>query len=142
MTTIAYKEGVIAYDSRVCRGSMIITNAADKRCSKDGVLFFICGHVSDEEELMDAYLNKGSVSKGNDCTAFVVDDGAVWLVGTDNGELFKQPANVDGDAIGSGSPYAFGAMSMGATATEAVEVARARDVFTGGKISTWTKYDD
>ncbi|MNI98876.1 hypothetical protein D3C73_1578140 [compost metagenome] len=39
-------------------------------------------------------------------------------------------------AIGSGTPYAFAAMDMGASAEKAVEMAARRDTSTGGTIRT------
>ena len=37
MTTIAYKDGVIAYDSRVTRGDLITDDDCDKCIERDGV---------------------------------------------------------------------------------------------------------
>ena len=51
--------------------------------------------------------------------------------------LWKSPILLDRVyAIGSGSPFAFAAMDMGANAYKAVEMAAKRDTSTGGKIRT------
>jgi len=134
VTTIAYKAGVIAYDSRVRRGDLIVTDSADKCRVEKGVRFFLTGYVSDEDELVAAYFGEGEISDGNSCAAFVVDGDKVLLIGAEDGEMYKQPVHSAGDAIGSGTPFALAAMDMGADAERAVEIAAGRDSATGGHI--------
>ncbi|MNE69347.1 hypothetical protein D3C80_1650660 [compost metagenome] len=51
--------------------------------------------------------------------------------------LWKSPVLLDRPyAIGSGTPYAFAAMDMGASAEKAVEMAARRDISTGGRVRT------
>lgn len=139
MTTIAYKDGVIAYDSRQTRGGAIVSDDCSKCEIVDGVSFFLSGCVCDEKALIAAYF--GTPSKEPvECSGFVVDGGRLMMVGHDDKTgVWKQeldPSNPD--AIGSGSAYALAAMDMGASAAESVRAAMKRDIYTGGKVRTLT----
>jgi 20S proteasome alpha/beta subunit len=143
MTTIAYKDGVIAYDSRQTRNDRIVSDSVPKCQVVDGVSFLLSGAVCDEKALIAAYFGTPSLVPV-ECSGYVVDGGNLMLVGHDDKTgIWKQdldPAN--SDAIGSGAAYALAAMDMGATAKEAVEMAAKRDVYTGGKIRTLTVPDN
>lgn len=135
MTTIAYKDGVIAYDSQITRGDVITYDDYEKCIDQAGVKFFCCGTVSDYQRLVDAYF--GAKPDGNiDATALVLDGDSLMMVAVDDATgLWKSPVMRDRPyAIGSGTPYAFAAMDMGASAEKAVEMAARRDTSTGGKI--------
>ena len=137
MTTIAYKDGVIAYDSRQTRGGAIVSDDAPKCQVVDGVSFFLAGAVCDEKALIAAYFGAPSAAPV-ECSGYAVDGGKLLMVGYDDKTgIWKQeldPANPD--AIGSGSAYALAAMDMGASAEGAVRAAMKRDIYTGGKIRT------
>ncbi|MEE1869067.1 Ntn hydrolase family protein [Pseudomonas auratipiscis] len=137
MTTIAYKDGVIAYDSQVTRGDTITYDDYEKCVERNGVMFVCSGAVSDFEALIDAYFG-GKPAGSIDATALVLDGDKLMMAAVDNETgLWKSPLLLDRPyAIGSGSPYAFTAMDMGATAYQAVEKAAKRDTATGGKIRT------
>ncbi len=97
--------------------------------------FFCSGAVSDYQRLVDAYF--GAKPEGNiDVTAIVLDGEQLMLVAVDDATgLWRSPIMLDRPyAIGSGTPYAFAAMDMGASAYQAVEMASKRDTSTGGKI--------
>lgn len=137
MTTIAYKDGVIAYDSRQTRGGAIISDDCLKREVVDGVSFFLSGAVCDEKALIAAYF--GTPSKYPvECSGYVIDGGKLMLVGHDDKTgIWKQPLDLSNpDAIGSGSAYALAAMDMGASSEDAVRAAMKRDIYTGGKVRT------
>lgn len=137
MTTIAYRDGVIAYDSQITRGDVITYDDYEKCIEQGGVKFFCCGTVSDYQRLVDAYF--GAKPDGSiDATAIVCDGGSLMMVAVDDATgLWKSPVLLDRPyAIGSGAPYAFAAVDMGASAEKAVEVAARRDTSTGGKIRT------
>lgn len=137
MTTIAYKDGVIAYDSQITRGDVITYDDYEKCIEQAGVKFFCCGTVSDYQRLVDAYF--GAKPDGNiDATALVLDGDSLMMVAVDDATgLWKSPVMRDRPyAIGSGTPYAFAAMDMGASAEKAVEMAARRDTSTGGKVRT------
>lgn len=135
MTTIAYKDGVIAYDSQITRGDVITYDDYEKCIDQAGVKFFCCGTVSDYQRLVDVYF--GAKPDGNiEATAIVLDGDSLMMVAVDDATgLWKSPVLRDRPyAIGSGTPYAFAAMDMGASAEQAVEMAARRDTSTGGKI--------
>ena len=137
MTTIAYKDGVIAYDSQVTRGEIITYDDYEKRVDHKGVTFVLTGSVSDFDALVSVYF--GAKPEGPiDCTAMVVNNGKVWIFAVCNESgpwsflvVMDQPY-----AIGSGLAYALGAMDMGADAERAVQAAAKRDTATGGRIRT------
>ncbi|MCD5994163.1 proteasome subunit beta [Pseudomonas sp. CDFA 602] len=135
MTTIAYKDGVIAYDTRQTRNGSIVSDDCSKCEIVDGVSFFLSGCVCDEKGLIAAYF--GTPSKDPlECSGFVVDNGKLMLVGHDDKTgVWKQPLDLSNpDAIGSGSAYALAAMDMGASAEDAVRAAMRRDIYTGGVV--------
>lgn len=138
MTTIAYKDGVIAYDSRQTRSGTIVADNAIKRQVVEGVSFFLSGAVCDAPALIAAYFGTPSPVPV-ECSGFAVDGGKLLMVGCDDKTgIWRQeldPANPD--AIGSGSAYALAAMDMGASAVEAVRAAMKRDIYTGGRIRTY-----
>lgn len=139
MTTIAYKDGVIAYDGRQTRNSRIVSDTSQKCKVVDGVSFFLSGTVCDEQALIAAYFGTPS-SAPVECSGYVVDSGKLMMVGHDDDTgIWKQdldPSNPD--AIGSGAPYALAAMDMGASAAEAVRAAMKRDIYSGGKVTKIT----
>ncbi|MHA6234270.1 proteasome subunit beta [Pseudomonas fluorescens group sp. PF-69] len=138
MTTIAYKDGIIAYDGRITRGNQIVYDDFDKCLERDGVQFVCSGGISDFDKIVSAYFG-GEVS---DCSAvaLIVVDGAVWHSAVDeNTGFWKSPLMLDKPyALGSGTEHALTAMDMGASAYQAVEMAMKRDSCTGGKIRTLT----
>lgn len=137
MTTIAYKDGVIAYDSRQTRSGSIVTDNCQKGRVVNGVSFFLCGAVCDEENLIAAYF--GTPSKVPvECSGFAVDSGKLMLLGHDDSTgIWRQELDLsECDAIGSGAAHALTAMDMGASAEKAVAMAAKRDLYTGGQIRT------
>ena len=136
MTTICYKAGIIAHDSRATLGDTITSDSVNKHVKRGGAHFFMVGSVADFEGFMQAYLTKENPGKHIDIMAFVVNDGVVYRIGADNGELWIQKAYVV-DAIGSGQRFAWGAMDAGCSAQAAVRIAAGRDTGTGGRIRTF-----
>ncbi|AZP72787.1 proteasome subunit beta [Pseudomonas poae] len=137
MTTIAYKDGVIAYDSQVTRGDVITYDDYEKCTEQKGVKFFCSGTVADHQRLIDAYF--GAKPEGNiDAVALVLNNGQLSLVAVDDTTgIWASPVALDRPyAIGSGTAFAFAAMDMGASAYKAVEIAARRDTNTGGAIRT------
>lgn len=136
MTTIAYKDDIIAYDSQATCADVVTTYSANKHVKRDGVHFFMCGGFADYEGFITAYLAGKSPGKHIDILCYIVRDGIVYRAGSDKGELWIQKARVTG-SIGSGSHFAFGAMDAGCSAKEAVKIAVKRDTGTGGRIRTF-----
>lgn len=137
MTTIACKDGVIAYDSRCTRGTTITDDDCEKLETVKGVHFLCTGCTCDFDALIAAYFGTAA-SAPVEASGYAVDDDTLWLIGHDDKTGFwKNRIRLDTcDAIGSGSAFALAAMDMGATAAEAIEVAKMRDTSTGGRVRT------
>lgn len=141
MTTIAYKGGIIAVDSRIVRGSMIVTDCSKEKFKwVDGHVFFMAGVVADYEYFIESFFaGKPSVKTSIDVAAFVFDEilHDLYYSAVDNElhEFWK--CKLDKSipaAIGSGSPYALTAMDCSRSAQDAVRMASKRDTDTGGEI--------
>ncbi|MEW7987697.1 MAG: hypothetical protein AB2765_17640 [Candidatus Thiodiazotropha endolucinida] len=140
MTTIAYKDDVIAYDSRACAGDLITSDCYDKHIVRDDVHFFLAGCVSDHEILIDAYFaNDRTGLQIADAGSILVDSGEVFYFSCDKIDgYWKQPLKgYPSFAIGSGNHFALTAMDLGCDAAEAVRAAAKRDVSTGGEINIY-----
>lgn len=132
MTTVAYRDGVLAGDGRVTIGDMVVTNKQRKvhRLS-GGRLFGWSGSLEDGERLlMSIKADEALPSLGNITALMIHPDGAIELF---EGALWvRRPMPYY--ALGSGSPYAIGAMDAGATAVEAVRIGIKRDTGSGGSV--------
>lgn len=136
MTTIAYKEGVIAYDSQCTKCGLIATSNYNKRYDYDGHRFFMAGTVSDMEPFFKAMIANDD-SRDFDVSGFMVDpDGKIWEVGGGGGP-WKTPIIGAHAAVGSGRDFALAAMDFGKTAVDAVKYAKTRDTGTGGRVRTY-----
>jgi 20S proteasome alpha/beta subunit len=139
MTTIAYKNGVIAYDSRTTANDLITNDNANKKHVINDVTFFMCGAVSDYKRFFALYFEELCSHKNIDASALVVDNGQLYLVSVeDEAGIWRQPMNLDNPcALGSGNTFALTAMDMGADAKTAVEMAIKRDCKSGGMVHTY-----
>jgi|TARA_R110002167_G_scaffold543_4_gene2436 ATP-dependent protease HslVU (ClpYQ) peptidase subunit len=140
MTTIAVKDGIVASDSRLTQGDVVLDDQYDKRRECNGVQFFIAGNVTDDEQVISCYFEGEDVIEdveGTPCAEFIIADGLdVYYGGIEVHGFWKMKIRTGTPyAIGSGASYALGAMDAGATAKEAVKIA-SRDVYTGGIIRT------
>lgn len=137
MTTIAFRDGLLAADGRMTYGDTIFTDKTRKihRLS-DGALFALCGDVSYVQPMLDALeddeVDLPEVADGSSFTAVIVEkDGKVRIYEGRGGYIALDAPYY---AFGSGEEYAIGAMDMGASAEEAVRVACGRDLGSGGDI--------
>lgn len=142
MTTIVYKDGVIAYDSRATNGDMISSDVIEKKRVVNNVAFFFAGSLVDFDKLVECYFNPETPEEmeSDGTCAIVVDNKKVFIVSidSDSGRFWKQPLELFSKyTIGSGTPYAQAAMEMGADAKKAVQIAMKLDIRTGGKIKTY-----
>lgn len=137
MTTIAYRDGIIATDGQVTAGDVIVFLDEIKREEKDCVAFFLCGSEDEREELMDAW-PEGKVSKDCNAGGFAINQGVLLGCCANNGRVstWSHPRSANW-AFGSGEQFAIGAMDAGLTAADAIAVASNRDVATGGTIRTY-----
>lgn len=141
MTTIAYKDGIIAYDSRSTCGYTITNDSHEKCHIVDGARFFYCGGLGDRAALIESY-KAGEYKGDRSGSALVVDDKLYYIGMNKEDGFWKQELELDNPrAIGSGEDHAFTAMDMGATAKEAVKWAMKRDTGTGGRIRTYRLKD-
>ena len=144
MSTIAYKDGIIARDSRRLDNGQIVSDKADKLYIMDNVYFFLCGCVCDYQFLIDAYFGK-TLNKdiAIEAVALVVDGLDLYEANVFEGRITKVPLMKDEIcAYGTGGNIALGAMESGKSAVEAVEIAKLRDSRTGGEVRTFTIHDD
>lgn len=141
MTTLAYKEGVIAVDSQATAGNLIVDDDYDKRVVTDHGDFYFCGTPCDVDSFVTEYLTGNKQGSFNwECYAFYVDlNNDLYIITQDSDALFyADRCNPNKHySLGSGSSFALAAMDMGASAKEAVKMAKKRDTGTGGKIRTY-----
>lgn len=137
MTTIAYKDGVIAYDSQITRGNVILYDDFDKCIVRDGRMFVCSGATADFDALISAYSGSKPTEK-IDAIALVIDGDRVnhFAVCETDGPWRAEVLLSHPYAIGSGQEYALAAMDAGLSAYDAVRIAAKRDTSTGGKIRT------
>lgn len=133
MTTIVYKAGVIAWDSRTTAGDTILTDSAQKRHKAHGKTFWLCGTVGDFVDFMRAYSLCVKPERELDVGGFVWDGTGLRVLGYDDGAIWSSPVTCP-RALGSGADFAYGAMDCGLNAIGALRVAAGRDTCTGGKL--------
>lgn len=139
MTTIAYKNGIVAYDSRFVCGDTIEDDDADKKVERDGKIFFIAGNCSDYEFLVDSYIQDKAVRDKINARAIVIDDGKLYTtsVSEDDG-FWRCIERLDNPiAIGSGKSFALAFMDAGMSAEDAVRATCKRDLYSGGIVRTF-----
>lgn len=130
----------MAGDSRITVDGMVITDKATKvRRLRSGYLFGWCGKVEDAEQLLRALNKNEPPPPGLEVTAILVSpdreiklfEGSIWITQ-------REPYY----SLGSGAPYAIGAMDAGADATTAARIGSQRDSMSGGKIKKVTFRDE
>lgn len=137
MTTICYKDGMLAADRLVTMNGIVCGTSDKIMRSPFGHLFGAAGDV-DSVETFKAWVNGGcvddppSIDKADSVAAILIfPDGRVrtW---------YGSPVLVNIDAkfhaLGSGCEIAIGAMAMGADARQALEIASQYDTRSGGGI--------
>lgn len=147
MTTIAYKDGLIAYDSRCTSHiGVIFDDDCDKRVHKDGVNFFLAGAPSDFDEFMEAYLKGTHLDRELSVSCFAAQSGKLYMSSVkevkDTWIVWKEPIREGNHcALGSGENFAVAYMDLGHSAPDAVKGAMLRDTNTGGKVRTFSVAD-
>lgn len=140
MTTIAYKheDREIAYDSRETAGSEIKSDAVVKHYCVDGVDYFLSGSTHCDMPFIKAPKERGFKPEVEiESSGFIVRDGKVFKAGFSDEIGYWELEMKYSDAIGSGGVYAVCAMDLGKGAIDAVEYAKTRDVYTGGKVNVF-----
>lgn len=142
MTTIVYRAGTMAADSRAWSGDKHpIGNKVKIRRLEDGTLIGCSTTTPGGGEAVLDWYEAGHPDEGH-----TLPESFTFLAVQKNGEVYYAtdadfitgPLTADFFAIGSGEQYAMGALHMGATAEEAVRVACKADAWTGFPIHTIT----
>ncbi len=142
MTTITYKDGVVAFDTLVTQGHTIIGHDHHKArlftFDSHSIIVGAAGVAGTCEKCFNwARTNFSSEHKPQEealenLDGFIVDNkGRKFLI---NGNFAPFEISTDILALGSGSDIALGAMLNGASAIEAVKLAAKYNIGTGGKI--------
>lgn len=131
MTTVAYRDGVMAADSRGTLSGWVLPGRETKLLRlKDGRVAAITGDSAQGEALLLWIRgDRSSPQPRGECCVIVAGR---RLQIFENGHHYLEPAKFM--AWGSGMPVALGALHAGATASEAVRIAGLVDPATGGKI--------
>lgn len=136
MTTLAYRDGVLAADSHgECNGWKIQFNARKVRKLRDGRLVGCCGQPAEAEAYTHWLANDGKGEKpklANSTVIEVRNDGSV-LKHEEGGVCALNERFV---AFGSGMGAALGALHMGAGARRAIQIAARVDSGTGGRVQS------
>lgn len=137
MTTIAYRQGVIAADTQMIQGTSIIGHITKIVRRDDGAL---CGGAGDLAwvQAFHRWFLEGCEGEpprfDDDCSkGLIIRRRKPIEVFESIGAFEFKPEFV---AIGSGKEFALGAMQVGASAKRAVKAAMAFDPGTGGAIMT------
>lgn len=157
MTTIAYKDGVMASDSRgTDENEMVLTDCQKLYILDNGAVLGTAG--DDDIRKLVKLLNKsqGPSDLPSKKRLAKTQTDFKGILAFPTGELFiihiAQPCSLDVNidewtayvceikdsmcAVGSGAPYAYGAMEAGKTAAQAVEIACKRDIMSALPVQT------
>ena len=125
MTTIVYRNGVMAGDTAVFDRGTYCGEARKVFRNEDGALLGVCGCMSALAQLRDWFMAGGDDDppelKDQDSEGLLIrSDGVAEWIGAG-----RKRIEMSGDffAIGSGFHVAMGALAAGATAERAVEIA-------------------
>lgn len=144
MTTIAYKDGIIATDGRMATDNdgTLISDCYPKVIQRNGVYFFIAGPIAWADNLMSSYLGEAEPNIRVAVNAVVADGDKIFYIGinpeADPPYLWKEPVLPEiPDSWGSGRDHALTAFDFGVDAVTAIKCAAKRDLYTGGQITTF-----
>lgn len=133
MTSIVYRDGVMAADTRTSYGEWITAERYTKiRRLSGGELVGLSGDPNWWDRLTAFLCESGPFPDWKDDARALLakPDGSLYELQTVGMRKINTPFAV----IGSGIPPALGALHMGATARQAVEIAMLVDPYTGGEI--------
>ncbi len=143
MTTIATDGKLLAADGRTSAGDVILTNAAKKvQRLPDGS---IAGSAGAADGGPSAVAALAAALKAGEQPPKYAGDYSILRLLPDGSALYyydrlDMPIPVSPPfAIGSGKSAALGAMKAGANARQAVKIAAEVDVYTGGKITSYSR---
>lgn len=147
MTTIAYRDGILAADSKAYGGKFCASPGEKSKLHRiakgrlKGWLVGISSNSVGADTLLLDWIARGAplpTSGDMRPDEFVIlalaPDGSLYLANDNLG--FSGPITSAYYAIGSGADFALGAMAMGASAAQAVATAALFDPHTGGAVHT------
>jgi ATP-dependent protease HslVU (ClpYQ) peptidase subunit len=155
MTTIAYKDGILAADSQVSAGNRICNNDFHKVQRIDSpdygsVYIAAAGTLSHILEMFD-FVETLFAGEEPEAIKFASDQFQVVMLREDGtlleGILTEASTNIlwieceNPWSIGSGSDFAMGAMFAGMSAEEAVSLASRLDVYTNNNVKVYKAED-
>jgi hypothetical protein len=133
VTTIAYRDGIIAADS--CASDDQQRMRVTKLRKMGGYVFGFCGEWHSAHDFIAKFKGGTALSamkvKGQLHTLILMPDGSCMRWENGGGAY---PIEDKFAAIGTGAGYAIGAMELGATAVEAVRVACKYDPASAGPV--------
>jgi len=147
MTTIAIKDGILAVDTRVVGPSIgkvkkwWVNNNLNCVMATSGSLDYMSGleywtrTFESWDDFVVRYEARPRMEEDRGYTLVIIDGDCVVREFTSHARAAYVVDNNHGYAIGGGGDYALGAMSMGASAEEAVKVAMLHDPYTGGDVA-------
>lgn len=138
MTTIAYAKGVVAADTRATDASGFIYPGRVTKIVRlsDGSVFCWCGVTEAMFEALSVFDqgHEPTWRRKSGTALLLRREGRKVLAFENEGSLWQPKESITYYAIGSGSPYAYGALESGKSARRAVEIAMKFDASTGGDI--------
>lgn len=134
MTTLVYRDGVLAADSRITVGDTYLDGWRKVRRISDGSLVGFTGSLPSGQAFIDWATNgfDGPPPKGEYSGVLISSTGKI--VEFEDGSPIAFPKRSLFQAWGSGRQAALGALHMGATAVEAVKIANKINNTTGGRV--------
>ena len=137
MTTIAYKDGILASDSLASSESHVVGYCDNKVTIVGNKAIAFTGDLDDKDVFIKWVINKKGKKPQfeNGFGVFVIDIDTKELTEYKDGERVDYKS--DFYTMGSGSLVAIGAMAHGATAKEAVEIACKYNLHTGGEVHVY-----
>lgn len=136
MTTIAFKNGVLAADTLISTDT--VTGEMTKIAVCDSFMGGGSGNVVDVSKFLD-WVEEGADPKNlpklSDCFRGILIN-KNYTMHYVYSEGISRPITAPFYTVGSGQDVAKGALTAGATAEEAVQAAMHIDVFSGGQVET------
>jgi ATP-dependent protease HslVU (ClpYQ) peptidase subunit len=133
MTTVAYRDGVLAGDTMVSDGTGCII-CYERKVYKlsDGCLYGYAGGVEEGQRLLHA-IKRGDAppSLGDTEALLIMPNRKVYLY---EGNMWIKQTRQPYIALGTGGTAAYGAMDAGADAETAANIGVKRDNKSGGKV--------
>ena len=139
MTTIVYKDGILAADTLVTYQGMRFGKVSKIFTLANyfiGAAGSIAAIVEFKKFIQDMDFDKDIFTKKDHESDFIVIDRDTDEVSFYTQDLILEPIKAQYYSIGSGSHFAYGALAMGATAKEACEAASKFDYLTNNIIQT------